>query len=89
MTQLQRLVLDYRGAELIVRALHRTEDGPGSNTKARRREVEQLVRIGLRQALLSLEDGAEVVGTSGFTVREDTLSLSRPDEPSEARRAAS
>src|SRR5215210_18674 len=89
MTQLQRLVVDYRGGEFLVRALYRTKDGPGPNTKARRREVEQLVRIGLRQALLSLEAGAEVVGTSGFTVREDTLSLPRPDEPTAARRAAS
>ena len=86
MTQLQRLVVDYRGAELTVRALYRTQDGPGPNTKARRWEVEQLVREGLRQALFSLEDDAEVVGTSGFTIREDTLSLPRPDH---ARKAAS
>lgn len=85
-SQLQRLVLDYRGAELIVRALYRTQDGPGPNTKARQREVEQLVRIGLRQALVSMEGDAELVGTSGFTTREDLLSvaLPRPDEIREA-----
>jgi hypothetical protein len=44
MTQLQRLVVDYRGGEFLVRALYRTQDGPGPNTKARKREVEQLVR---------------------------------------------
>ena len=77
LTQLQRLVLDYRGGELIVRALYRTQDGPGPNTKARKREAEQLVRIGLRQALLSLESGAECVGTSGYEVREDTISTRR------------
>jgi hypothetical protein len=86
LTQLQRLVLDYRGAELIVRALYRTQDGPGPSTKARKREVEQLVHEGLRQALVSLESGTECVGASGFTIREDTLSVPRPDH---ARKAAS
>jgi hypothetical protein len=86
MTQLQRLVLDFRSGELVVRCLYRTKGSAGPNTKARRQEVEQLVREGLRQALVSLEGGAEVVGTSGFTTREDILSLSRPDH---ARKAAS
>ncbi len=86
MTELQRLIVDYRGGELLVRALYRTQDGPGPNTKARKQEVEQLVREGLRRALVSLEDGAEVVGASGFTTREDILSLPRPDH---ARKAAS
>jgi hypothetical protein len=86
MTQLQRLVLDYRGGDLIVRALYRIKDGPGPNTKARLREVEQLVREGLRQALVSLEGGAECVGASGFTMREDALSLPRLDH---VRKAAS
>jgi hypothetical protein len=86
MTQLQRLVLDFRSGELVARCLYRTKGSAGPNTKARRQEVEQLVREGLRQALVSLEGGAEVVGTSGFTIREDILSLSRPDH---ARKAAS
>jgi hypothetical protein len=86
MTQLQRLVLDFRSGELVARCLYRTKGSAGPNTKARRQEVEQLVREGLRQALVSLEGGAEVVGTSGFTTREDILSLSRPDH---ARKAAS
>jgi hypothetical protein len=89
MTQLQRLVLDFRSGELVARCLYRTKGSAGPNTKARRREVEQLVREGLRQALVSLEGGAECVGTSGFTTREDILSLPRPDEPTAARRAAS
>jgi hypothetical protein len=86
---LQRLVLDYRTGELFVRCLYRAEDGPNPGTKARIREVTKLARSGLRDALEALEGGAECVGTSGFTTREDTLSLPRPDEPSEARRAAS
>jgi hypothetical protein len=86
MTQLQRLVLDFRSGELLVRCLYRTKGSAGPNTKARRQEVEQLVREGLRQVLVSLENGAEVVGTSGFSTREDILSLPRPDH---ARKAAS
>jgi hypothetical protein len=38
---LQRLVLDYRSGELVVRCLYRTEGGAGPNTKARRREAEK------------------------------------------------
>jgi hypothetical protein len=71
MTQLQRLVL--RSGELVVRCLYRTKGSAGPNTKARRREVVELTREGLRQALLSLESGAECVGASGFTTREDVL----------------
>ena len=83
---LQRLVLDYRTGELVVRCLYRSQDGPHLGTKARTRVVTNLAREGLRQALLSLKGGAEVVGTSGFTTREDILSLPRPDH---ARKAAS
>jgi hypothetical protein len=32
---LERLVLDYRGGELVVRVLYRSEDGPNPGTKAR------------------------------------------------------
>jgi hypothetical protein len=35
---LQRLVLDFRTDELVVKALYRTEGESGRNTKARRRE---------------------------------------------------
>jgi hypothetical protein len=86
---LERLVLDYRGGELVVRVLYRSEDGPNPGTKARTRGVAELARTGLRDALEALEGNAECVGTSGFTTREDILSLPRPDEPTAARRAAS
>jgi hypothetical protein len=90
---LQRLIITFKPEELEIRTLYRrrNQDGPGPNSKARRREVEELSREGLRQALASLEGGAECVGTSGFTTREDILSvaLPRPDEPAAARRAAS
>jgi hypothetical protein len=73
MTELKRLVIDFRTDELVVRCLYRSKDGPGPNTNARRREVEELVREGLHHAVRALEAGAECVGTSGFTQREDVL----------------
>jgi hypothetical protein len=66
-----------------VRCLYRTEDEAGPNTKVRRREVSGLVRTGLQDALAALEGGVEVVGTSGFTTREDILSLPRSYAPEE------
>jgi hypothetical protein len=83
---LQRLVLDYRGGELVTRVLYRSSLDSPNGTKGRRRQVSELAREGLRQVLASLEGGAEVVGTSGFITREDGLSLPRPDH---ARKAAS
>jgi hypothetical protein len=89
MSELKRLVLDYRTSELAVRCLYRTKGSAGPNTKARRRQVEELVREGLRQALASLEGRVDVVGQSGFFTREDALSLHRSYErPSEAETAS-
>ena len=72
---LQRLVIDYRSGELVVRCLYRSEakDCPNPGTKARLREVEDLAREGLGAALAALEGDVDVVGTSGFTTREDVL----------------
>jgi hypothetical protein len=57
-----------------VRVLYRSSlDAPNPNTKARQREVTDLTREGLRQALASLEGRVDVVGTSGFTTREDIV----------------
>jgi hypothetical protein len=82
---LQRLVVDFRNDEVVVRALYRSSlDSPGPNTKARRREVSELTRAGLSAVLEALEGDVHVVGTSGFTQREDLLSLPRPDELREA-----
>jgi hypothetical protein len=84
---LQRLVLDFRDEVLLVRCLYDQADPaiPGPNTKARARVVAKLARSGLEQALASLErDPAMVVGTSGFTRREDMLTLPRSYESSEA-----
>ncbi len=76
---LQRLVLDFRTEELVVRCLYRRslEDAPGTNTKARAREVSGLAREGLREALSALEGDVEVVGTSGYTTREDIMVANR------------
>jgi hypothetical protein len=71
---LQRLVLDYRSGELVIRALYRAGlDAPNPGTVRRRRQVEDLTREGLRQALASLERRVDIVGTSGFTTREDIV----------------
>jgi len=47
-------------------------------------EIEgDLARRGLQDALRALQDGSgEVVGTSGFTTREDILSISSPSKMS-------
>ena len=70
---LHRLILTFKPAEIVMHALYRTEGDAGPNTKARRREVQDLTREGLRQALASLEERVDVVGTSGFAQREDVL----------------
>jgi hypothetical protein len=87
---LQRLVLDFRSGELVVRCLYRSKGHSNPGTKGRRREVAALTWTGLTQALEVLEAGVDVdmVGTSGFTSREDILSLSLPDEASEAEAAS-
>src|SRR5215203_6948106 len=73
---LQRLVLDFRNGELVVRCLYRSKGDSNPATKGRRREVAALTRTGLPQALEVLEAGVDVdmVGTSGFTSREAILS---------------
>jgi len=70
---LQRLVLDYRHGELVMRCLYRSEDGPSPGTKARARVVAELARKGLHQALDALEGRVDMVGTSGFNTREDIV----------------
>lgn len=71
--QLQRLALDFRGGEIVVRVLYRSQDGPNPGTKARAREVGELAREGLTQALEALDGDVTMAGTSGFSTREDIL----------------
>jgi len=87
---LQRLVLEFRDGDLVARVLYRSSlGGPNTGTKARKRVVTELAREGLRQALLSLEGGAECVGTSGFTTREDVLlATTSPDESKLVKKGA-
>jgi hypothetical protein len=88
MTDLKRLVLDYRSGELVVRCLYRSKGDSSPGTKARRRQVEKLTREGLTQALEAIEGGAECVGTSGFTTREDVLlATTSPDAPKQVKGA--
>jgi hypothetical protein len=81
MTNLKRLVLDYRSGELVVRCLYRSDGATGPGTKTRTREVSQLIRTGLEDALTALEGDVEMVGTSGFTTREDVLCTGRGFAP--------
>lgn len=78
---LQRLVLDYRTGELVVRCLYRSQDGPNPGTVRRRREVTDLARTGLQDALRALEGArVDIVGTSGYTTREDVLCITEGAE---------
>jgi hypothetical protein len=77
--QLQRLVLTFSREGLHVRVLYHTEGESGPNTKARRREVTDLTREGLSAALEALEGRVDVVGTSGFTTREDIFLCTAED----------
>jgi hypothetical protein len=70
---LQRLIITFKPEETVVHAIYRTQDGPGLNTRAHRREVQELARSGLTQTLEALEGGVEVVGTSGYETREDII----------------
>ena len=79
-TSLQRLILTFKPEELVVHALYRTgAAGPNPGTKARAREVAELVRSGLTDALAALEGDVEVVGTSGYTTREDIMLANRKE----------
>jgi hypothetical protein len=75
--QLKRLILTFReSGELVIHSLYNSQgDGPNPGTKARAREVQELTRTGLQDALEALEGGAECVGTSGYEIREDTISV--------------
>ncbi len=78
-TSLQRLILTFKPEELVLHALYRTQDGPNPDTKARAREVSELVRAGLQDALEALEGDVAMVGTSGFTQREDIMLANRKE----------
>ena len=73
--RLQRLILTFGPEGVEIRTLYRSEAGPNPGTKARTREVTDLVRTGLREAMEALEGHVDVIGTSGYQVREDTMSV--------------
>ncbi len=73
---LQRLVLTFTAEGVEARVLYRcvATSGAGPSTKARRQEAVQLTREGLEAALEALGGRVDVIGTSGYDVREDTIS---------------
>jgi hypothetical protein len=77
--QPKRIILTFKDGELLIHSLYSTQgDVPGPNTKRRLREVTELTRRGLQEALEALEGSAAVcVGTSGFVERQDVLSVDR------------
>jgi hypothetical protein len=79
MSELKRLVLDFRTGELVVRCLYRGRGDSNPGTKARRREVTQLTREGLSTALEALEGSTECVGTSGASREDVLLPTASPD----------
>lgn len=86
---LERIVIEMKSGELVLRVLYRSKGESNPGTKARTREVTELARSGLRDALEALDAGdVAICGTSGFSQREDLLSVALP-RPYEAREAAS
>jgi len=90
--RLKRIVIEFRRSEVAVRVLYSASlDGPNLATKARSREATQLIRADLQDALEALESEAHVtlVGTSGFTTREDVLlATTSPGEAKLVKRGA-
>jgi hypothetical protein len=79
---LHRLILTFKPEVLIlkpegveIRDLYRTNSGPSSGKKALIREVAELTRTRLQEALTALEGRVVVVGTSGFETKEDIRNL--------------
>jgi hypothetical protein len=70
---LQRLVIEMKSGELVLRVLYRSKGDLNPGTKGRMKEVSTLARTGLEQALKALEGHVDVVGSSGFTTREDII----------------
>jgi hypothetical protein len=70
---LQRFIIAFNPNEIVLHTLYTMQDGADLNTKARYREGTVLARTSLTQALEALKGGAECVGTSGLTMKEDVL----------------
>ena len=76
----KRIILTFKGEEISIHVLYQASvaENLGPNTKKRLRHTTELVREGLREAIESLDSEAGrcmCVGTSGFTQREDVLSI--------------
>lgn len=78
---LRSLSVTFEGDATTVRVSYTTGVGkaPNPGTKARQRQVQELARRGLAEALEALTSEAgevAVVGEAGFTHRQDTLCCS-------------
>jgi hypothetical protein len=81
---LKRLIITFKPEELFLHALYRTQDGPGPDTKARRKHFTELARTGLTQALEALNAPSVLVlrGSSRGRTFLDR-NLTRCSNPSE------
>ena len=80
----RRLVLTFTPEGVEARGLYRHRGGPNPGTKARARKVQDLTLAGLREALEALEGGAvDVIGSSGYEVREDTIGAAKATRATE------
>jgi hypothetical protein len=76
MSELRRIVVTFGPEGMTVRTLYRQQDGPNPGTRRRAREVEGLVRAGLKRLFDALEGGEiVVVGEAGYAHREDVLAV--------------
>jgi len=73
------LIITFKPEGVEIRTLYRSKNGPNPGRKSRAREVRELARTGLREAMEALEDYVDVIGTSGYQVREDTISVGVPE----------
>jgi len=80
---LEKITVRFSAEDIMVRVCYRREDGPNPGTKARAREIAELVRAGLSAALQSIEGSptVAVVGEAGFEVREDKIVVERKELP--------
>ena len=81
---LRCLIVAIEPDGLEMRVLSDRRDGPNRETLSCQREVRTLARRGLQRTLEVVADGdVEMIGSSGFTMREDSpflLSVSNNDQ---------
>jgi hypothetical protein len=73
MTELQRLVLDYRTGELVALPLPQRRRSRPEHQSSQASKVQDLTHEGLSVALEALEGRVDIAGMSGFTTQGDIV----------------